>query len=131
MNRRILFAGLLAALVTPLAVASLSSVLAGCGEGRFPVCRTNADCQERDAGKGGNVCFSLRCVECRYDSDCAVGSVCGGAGTCSVLDPGRLEEGDGGLVEVRSWDPNNWKECAQACKDQDCISTCDRRFHTK
>ena len=28
-------------------------------------------------------------------------------------------------------DPNNWNECAKACKDQACISACDGRFHTK
>ena len=103
----------------------------GCGEGRFPVCHTNAECQQRDAGTGANVCFSLRCVECRYDSDCAPGRVCGGTGTCSALDRAREGEGDGGSGEIRSWDPTNWKECAQTCKDQECIVACDRRFHTK
>lgn len=86
MNRRLLSAGLLGAIA--IAVASISAGLAGCSEGRFPVCHTNADCQPRDAGDGG---------------------------------PG----------ELRSWDPNTWNECAQICKDQDCISACDRRFHAK
>jgi len=131
MNRRLLFAGLLGALVTTSAVASMSAGLAGCSEGRFPVCHTDADCQQRDAGKSGNVCFSLRCVECRYDSDCAPGSICSSStGTCSALDQ-RRDEGDGGPGELRSWDPNNWKECAQGCKDQECIGACDRRFHAK
>ena len=134
MNRRLLFAGLLGALGTPLAAATLAplaSLLGGCGEGRFPVCHTDADCQQRDAGpKLGNVCVSLRCVECHYDSDCAVGRICSGTGTCTSLDPRRDEGGDGG-VETRSWDPMNWNECAAACKDQDCVSGCDRRFHAK
>jgi hypothetical protein len=130
MNRGFFFAGLLGALATSLATASLSAGLAGCSEGRFPVCHTNADCEQRDAGTG-NVCFSLRCVQCRYDADCAPGSVCGGTGTCSTLDERRRDEADGGPGELRSWDPNTWKECATGCKDQDCLDTCDRRFHAK
>ena len=136
MNRRLLLAGLLGALMIPLAAASLVAtvtLVAGCGEGRFPVCRSNADCQQRDAGKLSTVCVSLRCVECQYDSDCAAGSVCGRAGTCSSLDQRPREEGEGdsGVVEPKSWDPMNWKECAAACKDQDCVSACDVRFHAK
>jgi hypothetical protein len=131
MNRRLLFAGLLGALLTPLAAASITSLLTGCGEGRFPVCHTNADCQERDAGKLGNVCVSLRCVACRYDADCAPGSICSANGTCDALDKPRPEDTDGGPGEIRSWDPTNWNECASGCTDQACISTCDRRFHTK
>jgi hypothetical protein len=134
MKRRLLLAGLLTALVTPLAVASSASLLpllSGCGEGRFPVCQTNADCQQRDAGKLGNVCFNLRCVECHYDSDCAAGNVCNGTGTCSALDSRPREEGDGGPAETRSWDPANWNECAAGCKDHDCVGACDRRFHAK
>ncbi len=134
MNRRLLFAGLFGALVTPLTAASLASfgpLLGGCGEGRFPVCHTDGDCQQRDGGKLGNVCVSLRCVECHYDSDCAPGSICGNTGTCHALDPRSNEEGDGGHVEPSSWDPMNWNECAAACKDQDCVGACDRRFHVK
>jgi hypothetical protein len=131
MNRRILFAGLFGALITPLVATSLLPLLSGCGEGRFPVCQTNADCQQRDAGKQSHVCVSLRCVECHYDSDCAAGSICGGTGTCNALDPRRDDEGDGGHVETKSWDPMNWNECAATCKDQDCVSICDRRFHAK
>lgn len=131
MNRRLLFAGLLGALLTPFAAASSTSLLTGCSEGRFPVCHSNADCQERDAGKLGNVCVSLRCVACRYDADCAPGSICSANGTCDALDRPHAEEADGGPGEIRSWDPNNWNECAGACKDQACISACDRRFHSK
>lgn len=132
MNRRLLFAGLLGALLTPLAAASTTSLLTGCGEGRFPVCHTNADCQERDAGKLGNVCVNLRCVACRYDADCAPGSICSNNGTCDVIGEAQHEEAEGGTAgEIRSWDPTNWNECAKTCQDQACISTCDRRFHTK
>jgi hypothetical protein len=133
MNGRLLLAVML---VTPLAVASsagLLSLLTGCGEGRFPVCHTDADCQQRDAGKLGNVCVSLRCVECHYDSDCAAGSFCGSTGTCSQLDhpPHDHDGADAGSGEAKSWDPMNWNECAATCKDQDCVGACDRRFHAK
>ena len=128
MNRRLLLAGLLGALVVPLAAFLTGAT--GCGEGRFPACHADADCQQRDAGKQSHVCVSLRCVECHYDSDCAPGSVCSGTGTCDSLDQ-RPPEGDSGLVEAKSWDPMSWKECAATCKDQDCVSVCDRRFHAK
>jgi hypothetical protein len=137
MNRRLLFAGLFGALVTPLTAASLAgvvpvvSLLGGCVEGRFPVCHTDADCQQRDAGPLSVACVNLRCVECRHDVDCAAGSICTATGTCDALDHRPAVEGDGGSAETRSWDPMNWNECAAACKDQDCVGACDRRFHAK
>lgn len=132
MNQRLLLAGLLGALLIPLAGALTIVFASGCGEGRFPVCHTDGDCQQRDAGKLSNVCVSLRCVECHYDSDCAPGSVCSSTGTCASLDQ-RPHQGDddGGLGEAKSWDPMSWKECAAGCKDQDCVSACDARFHVK
>lgn len=129
MTRPLLFAGLLGALAAALALSG--ALLGGCGEGRFPVCKSNADCQQRDAGPNGKICFDLRCVACRYDSDCAPGSVCSAAGTCSALDRKPGEDPDGGAAELRSWDPNTWNECAAGCKDQACLSACDRRFYTK
>lgn len=46
--------------------------LAGCNASRFPVCSSDEQCktQAADAGTHANVCFDLKCVECRYDSDC-------------------------------------------------------------
>jgi hypothetical protein len=133
MNRRLLFAGLLGALVTPLTAASLTgfSLLGGCVEGQYPVCHTDGDCQQRDAGPHSRACVNLRCVECRHDADCAAGSICTGTGTCDALDHHRAVESDAGSVETKSWDPMNWNECAAGCKDQDCVAGCDRRFHAK
>lgn len=132
MNRRLLLAGLLGALVIPLGAAvALVPFASGCSEGRFPVCHTDADCHERDAGKQSHVCVSLRCVECHYDSDCAPGSVCAGTGTCDSLDQRPREDGDAAASEAPSWDPMSWKECAAGCKDQDCVSACDGRFRAK
>lgn len=136
MNRRLLFAGLIGALVTPLTAVSLTgfvALLGGCVEGRYPVCHTDGDCQQRDAGTQSNACVNLRCVECRHDADCAAGSICTGTGTCDALDhrPALDGESDAGPVETKSWDPTSWNECAAACKDQDCVGACDRRFHAK
>ena len=124
--------------MTPLTAVSLTgsvSLLGGCVEGRYPVCHSDGDCQMRDAGKQSQLCVNLRCVECRHDADCAVGSICTSTGTCDALDhrpaTGREGEGDGGAVETKSWDPMNWNECAAACKDQECVGACDRRFHAK
>ncbi len=110
---------LLAAPVAPIAVT-----LAGCEEGRFPVCRTNADCAERDAGKLGNVCFDLRCVECQYDTDCPSGKICGTTKTCEGLGPSPAASDD----TPKAWDPKDWNECAKGCKDPACIQVCDQRF---
>jgi Cys-rich repeat protein len=63
----------------------IAALLASCYEGRFPVCRSNAECEGRDAGKLGNICFDLRCVECRYDIDCPTGQVCGATQSCSTI----------------------------------------------
>lgn len=128
MKRRLVFAGLLGALALPLSGAV--TLVTGCGEGRFPVCHTDADCHLRDAGKQSQVCVSLRCVECHYDSDCAPGSVCNATGTCSSLDQRPPDDGDAASA-APTWDPMSWKECAAACKDQDCVSACDGRFHAK
>jgi hypothetical protein len=129
---RKLFAALsLGALGTAIAL-SAAPLVAGCS-GRFPTCQTNADCQGRDGGKLGNVCYNLRCVECHYDSDCALGQVCTPVGACSSIDSRQkdLEQkeegtGDGGLTE-----PVTWDECAQRCKEQGCVEECDRKFHPK
>lgn len=122
--------------MTPLTAVSLTgfvALLGGCVEGRYPVCHTDGDCQQRDAGTQSNACVNLRCVECRHDADCAAGSICTGTGTCDALDhrPALDGESDAGPVETKSWDPTSWNECAAACKDQDCVGACDRRFHAK
>jgi 1-acyl-sn-glycerol-3-phosphate acyltransferase len=113
--------------------APLLAVGASCDEARYAACRTNADCQERDGGKFGNVCVNLRCLECHYDTDCPGGSVCSSRGTCdNIASKSAGDDEDGGRkVEIPGWDPTSWDECAKTCKDPDCVSVCDRRFHTK
>ena len=53
------------------ALMSLAALASACSDGRFPVCKSNADCAANAAA--GKVCFNLKCVECQYDSDCASG----------------------------------------------------------
>jgi hypothetical protein len=110
---------LVAALAAPLALP-----LVGCDEPRFPVCKTNADCASRDAGKFGDVCFNLRCVECQYDTDCPVGKMCGPKNLCESLGPSPAATDDA----PKAWDPKDWNECAKGCKDPACIQSCDQRF---
>ena len=96
----------------------------GACEGRFPVCRTNEDC----AGKGGDdgqVCFNLRCVQCRYDVDCPGGKACSASNECVALSTGSPELEDAGAVP---WDPGSFQGCAADCKDEACLEACGKRF---
>lgn len=93
-------------------------------EGRFPVCKSNDDCQA-DAGQGP-VCFNLRCVECRYDTDCKPGSYCSDSQQCHSLAAPVAEE-----TGPKGWEPNNVDECIKSCKDKDCVDTCAARFPDK
>ncbi len=68
---------------------ALSALAIGC-ESRFPVCKTDDDCKKTaassDASAKALVCYDLRCVECRYDSDCGDGSACDRkSGTCKSI----------------------------------------------
>jgi hypothetical protein len=112
-------------------LVAAAALLLGCSEGHFPVCHTNTDCQARDAGKsGGNVCYNLRCVECRYDTDCPAGKICGSTATCEGLG-GQAGSKGCDKDDTPAWEPANWDECAKKCKDQACLSQCDARFHPK
>jgi hypothetical protein len=100
------------------------------GAGRFPICKSNAECSESTTGR---VCYNLKCVACRYDSDCPSGFTCGGSNECSRIsetgepeDAGAAEnKGEGGKGE--GWD-GTWDQCAADCKDRDCIKACDQKF---
>lgn len=94
-------------------------------EGRFPVCKSNDDCLKNDAGLGG-ICWNLRCVECRYDTDCAAGSYCGEDQRCQVLSAPAVED-----TGPKGWEPSNVDECMKACKDKECVESCTTRFPEK
>jgi len=92
--------------------------------GRFPVCKTHADCVAAQTG-AGSVCYNLRCVECRYDTDCPAGGVCNSANECRPLSAGAPAEKNEGAVK---WDPVSWDDCAKACNDEACVKKCNQRF---
>ena len=72
--------------------------LSGC-ESRFPVCKNSDECKERAEGDPqakALVCADLRCVECRYDSDCKAGSTCTKNGECKPLGGPRPDYAEGG-----------------------------------
>lgn len=112
-----------------LLVSALSG-LAGC-EGRFPVCKTNADCASRDAGLAGHVCYNLKCVECRYDTDCKLGQTCSALDhECEgISDVRPTAAPDAGAGETVPWEHGSWDQCAAECKEGDCIKACDQKFN--
>jgi hypothetical protein len=112
-------------LLTLAALASGALVVA-CSDGRFPVCKSNAECASPDGGPG-NICYNLKCVECVYDDNCPAGKACNRKlNTCeSILGAPPTEEGGD---SSSAWEPADWDECAKRCKEPDCISSCDQRF---
>jgi hypothetical protein len=120
LQRAGLFAVVLAAL----------SALSGCTEGRFPVCKSNADCTDKDAGLAGPVCYNLKCVECHYDTDCKPGASCNTqTSECEGLSVTADPPKDGGTGEPTAWDHGTWDSCAADCKDRECIKACDAKFN--
>lgn len=114
------------ALLAATSVAFAVAVAGGCDAARFPTCKDNADCAARDAGPEHAVCFNLKCVQCRYDSDCD-GGTCNPSNECIHLVGGSRPEGDGGDTP-KGWEHGNWDQCAAECKDPACIKECDKKF---
>jgi len=119
------FSGIGLALLLPLGLAGVlvGACVEGVGDGRFPVCKTNDDCLARDGGAEMGICFDLRCVGCRYDTDCKPGSYCDKDLVCKSLVTENRDEAD-----PTAWDPKNVDECLSACKDKECVDTCSARF---
>jgi Cys-rich repeat protein len=69
------------AVLLPMALGLVSMCTTQPSQGRFPVCKTEADCK----GKSGGHCYDLRCVECRADEDCKAGNICNAAKQCERL----------------------------------------------
>jgi hypothetical protein len=112
-------------------VATAAAHLAGCLEGRLPVCKTDEDCiPEKGQRVAGPICYDLRCVECRYDKDCKTGHICNSALECESLGE-TSGDGDKEKDAKVSWEPGSWKECAKACKDEDCLTACDQKFQVE
>lgn len=136
----------LVAIITTLAVGS------GCEDSRFPVCKTDSDCKESPPEGASaapvssaptlrgtaKLCFDLRCVECRGDSDCGEGSLCElTSRTCKRIDgpapkAGGPEPGEPGSGKPEPGstprDPEAWEKCVKACNDKKCIADCDAKY---
>ncbi len=109
-------------------LAFLFAAAPSCTDGRFPVCKSDADCQVNDAGPGGKLCFNLKCVECRYDSDCGSGKACNRSLNACESILGAPPPDDTSTPTGNNWEPSNWDECAKRCKDADCVKQCDQQF---
>ena len=99
-------------------------------DGRFPVCNTNADCTEADAGTESAICYNLRCVQCRYDVDCKPGHFCDTHQECRAI------SGAAPTAEPESptaFGPTSFEDCAKGCKPKDkkCAADCQQRFPDK
>jgi hypothetical protein len=109
----------------------LAVALGGCGDSRFPGCKTDAECAATDAGPADPrhpVCYNLKCVECRYDTDCAGGAACDlSKNACEAGSTPRPGDKDAGEVTT-AWEHGSWDQCAADCKDRECIQACDEKF---
>jgi Cys-rich repeat protein len=120
---------LLGAALVALALGAVSA--SACGpEGRFPVCKTNADCSERETGTESPICYNLRCVQCRYDTDCKTGNFCDTHQECRAI------SGAAPTAEPESpsaFGPTSFEDCVKGCeaKDQKCATDCQQRFPKK
>jgi hypothetical protein len=106
---------------------ALLATATGCEAGRFPVCKTNEECAARDAGPEAPVCYNLKCVQCRYDTDCKAGT-CNSSNECeSLVTAGKPDAPDAGDTPT-AWEVGSWDQCAAECKDPACIKVCDEKF---
>jgi hypothetical protein len=74
---RTLFAAALAVAGPAIAIACIP------GSQRFPICQSNADCAARKEAQEAPICFNLKCVACRYDTDCKAGEHCTSGNSCA------------------------------------------------
>jgi len=68
-----------------LGTIALLSTIAGCEKSRFPTCKDDAECASRSNGKAAPLCYDLRCVSCRIDSDCGPDHMCNTSNECKAL----------------------------------------------
>jgi Cys-rich repeat protein len=93
------------------------------GDTRFPICKTDAECVAREENDGKLLCANLRCVQCRYDTDCPAGSYCDKTQICQSIAPKQVEDPSVSTAEYKTLD-----ECMQSCKDSSCTDVCNARF---
>jgi hypothetical protein len=102
----------------------LAFVTAACaGDTRFPICKSDAECAAREENGGKLLCDNLRCVQCRYDTDCPPGGYCDKTQICQGISPKQTEDPAVSTAEYKTIE-----ECMQPCKDDACRDICDARF---
>ncbi len=102
----------------------LSLLWAACAnDTRFPVCKTDAECAAREENDGRLLCDNLRCVQCRYDTDCPGGSYCDKTLACQTVAPKQTEDKAISTAEYKTLD-----ECLKGCQDPVCPDICSARF---
>jgi hypothetical protein len=122
------------AAVAWLMASASALIFLGCqgGGGRFPTCKSDADCTARESKKEFPVCVDLRCVECRSDTECQTGHACNLANECRPIGDTPTGEQDGGkkeVIEKESWEPSTSEDrdkCLAACKGKgkECTDRC-------
>lgn len=107
-----------------LASSSLAFALPACGsDTRFPICKSDAECVAREEDGGKVLCDNLRCVQCRYDTDCPAGGYCDKTKACQSIAPKQTEDPAVSTAEYKTLD-----ECLKACTDSACTDVCNARF---
>lgn len=99
------------------ALVALVALVACDGLQRFPICHTDQECAARESAKDAPVCFNLKCVACRYDTDCATGEVCTGTNRCDRL----------GSPAPEPAPATPESSCAARCKDDACVAQCTKK----
>lgn len=122
-----------AAVAAALLGAALLGAPACNGGGRFPTCKSDAECKDRSTGRSAPICFELRCVACRSDTDCAAGEACNAANECKRFSATQPAGGDAGAepIEKESWEPStpaDHDRCVAACKGKgkSCLERCGK-----
>ncbi len=109
-----------------LVIVAFALLLAACPDGsatRFPVCKSDEECAAREDDGGKVFCSNLRCVGCRYDTDCPAGGYCDKTQICKTIAPKQVEDPDVSTAEYKTHD-----DCLKACMDSACTDVCSARF---
>jgi hypothetical protein len=113
-----------------IALAAVVAALSACeGGGRFPTCKSDAECAARGSASAAPLCYELRCVACRSDDDCKPGEACNTANECKRFSEApEAPPKDAGAVEKESWEPStpaDHDRCVAACRgDKECLKGC-------
>lgn len=114
----------------------LAAVVPACnaGGGRFPACKSDAECASRSTAANAPLCYELRCVACRSDTDCPGGHACSPSNECKRFteSPAAGDAGAAEPVERETWEqstPEDRDRCLAACKGKgkECAARCGQK----